>query len=333
MPTRIYKTPFAATGDKEALATADQPDGKVSLQAGWTPDYELPNDNANYRPVGRAEMNGVFNELTEALGEMQLNGFAKWQSIDGGWPLGAMVSHNGVVYQSVDGNNTTEPGTASVAWVAQLSKGAMKFLANGSFTVPAGITRVWVSGCGGGGGGGGGGASTSTTTGVAGGGGGSGDFVIDHEIAVTPGQTLTIQVGGAGLGGGAGTGSVKAGDGTSGGTSSVAGLIALPGGGGGKGGASSVSAGLSEGGSGFPAGGRAAPHSASPLVYSLGGMGASGPFGGAGAAGSSSAGAPSSGSQSYGHGVGGGGGGAQVTANGNGTAGGNGSPGLIVLEW
>ena len=117
MATRIYKTPFAATGDKEALATADQPDGKVSLQAGWTPDYELPNDNANYRPVGRAEMNGIFNELTAALGEIQLNGFAKWQAIDGGWPTGAQVNHGGQVYRSLIDSNLTEPGAAGANWV------------------------------------------------------------------------------------------------------------------------------------------------------------------------------------------------------------------------
>lgn len=117
MATRIYKTPFAATGDKEALATADQPDGKVSLQAGWTPDYELPNDNANYRPVGRAEMNGLLNELTLALGEMQLNGFARWQSVDGGWPLNGQVLHNGIAYRSTADANLTEPGATGATWV------------------------------------------------------------------------------------------------------------------------------------------------------------------------------------------------------------------------
>lgn len=116
MATRIYKTPFAATGDKEVLATADQPDGKVSLQAGWTPDYELPNDNANYRPVGRAEMNGILSEVTEGLGEVQLNGFAKWQSIDGGWPLGAQVSVGGDVYRSSVSGNTSDPGTGGAGW-------------------------------------------------------------------------------------------------------------------------------------------------------------------------------------------------------------------------
>lgn len=117
MATRIYRTPFAATGDKEALATVDQPDGKVSLQTGWTPDYELPNENANYRPVGRAEMNGVFNELTAALGEMQLNGFAQWQAIDSGWPAGAQVSHEGLTYRSLIDSNLTVPGAVGANWV------------------------------------------------------------------------------------------------------------------------------------------------------------------------------------------------------------------------
>ncbi|QKQ46834.1 gp53-like domain-containing protein [Achromobacter denitrificans] len=134
MATRIYKTPFAATGDKEALATADQPDGKVSLQAGWTPDYELPNNNANYRPVGRAEMNGVLNELTAALGELQLTGFAKWQVVDGGWPLGALVKHGSATYSSLIGNNSDEPGNGSGTWVPVLT--------NDASTTVAGILRL-----------------------------------------------------------------------------------------------------------------------------------------------------------------------------------------------
>lgn len=134
MATRIYKTPFAATGDKEALATADQPDGKVSLQAGWTPDYELPNDNANYRPVGRSEMNGILNEVTEGLGEIQLNGFAKWQAVDGGWPLGAIVKHNGAAYYSLIDNNGIEPSIGSVDWVPVLT--------NNATTTVAGILRL-----------------------------------------------------------------------------------------------------------------------------------------------------------------------------------------------
>ncbi|EHK66007.1 hypothetical protein [Achromobacter arsenitoxydans] len=121
MATRIYKTPFAATGDKEALATADQPDGKVSLQSGWTPDYELPGDNPNYRPVGRQEMNGIVGEVTEGLGEVQLYGFAKWQAIDGGWPLGANVIRNETVYRSLIANNVSDPASGDPSWAEAMA--------------------------------------------------------------------------------------------------------------------------------------------------------------------------------------------------------------------
>jgi len=117
MATRIFEIPFAATGDREALATLDQPDGKVSLQAGWTPDYELPNDHDSYRPVGRKEMNGVFNEVTAAVGEMQLAGFSRWQALDGGWPFGAYVVYAGLTYRSLVENNVEMPGPDAVNWV------------------------------------------------------------------------------------------------------------------------------------------------------------------------------------------------------------------------
>ncbi|PWF25069.1 hypothetical protein [Corticimicrobacter populi] len=118
MATRIYKTPFAATGDKESLATADQPDGKVSLQAGWTPDYELPNDNPAYRPVGRMEMNGILSEITESLGEVQQYGYAVWRQIVGGWAKNARVFYNGGVFVSSVDANETEPGAAGSMWMS-----------------------------------------------------------------------------------------------------------------------------------------------------------------------------------------------------------------------
>ncbi|MFD4837644.1 hypothetical protein ACFWP0_09055 [Achromobacter sp. NPDC058515] len=230
MATRIYKTPFAATGDKEALATADQPDGKVSLQAGWTPDYELPNDNPNYRPVGRAEMNGVINELTLALGEMQLHGFAKWQTIDGGWPLAAYVSHNGVVYRSTADSNTVEPAPGISAWSPLPTRSGAAMLASYatagtfSFTVPAGVYRILAEGWGGGGGGGAGGGLSS------GNGAGSGAYGLKW-IDVTPGQVISIVVGAAGAAGpSAGIG------GGAGGASSVGAFMSIPGGAGGAGG-------------------------------------------------------------------------------------------------
>lgn len=142
MATRIYKTPFAATGDKEPLATADQPDGKVSLQAGWTPDYELANDNANYRPVGRAEMNGILSEITEGLGEIQLRGFALWQSIDGGWPKGAHVMVGHTVYRSNVDNNISNPAAGGPDWAATASAGVIGTASNVRCSVTAASASV-----------------------------------------------------------------------------------------------------------------------------------------------------------------------------------------------
>lgn len=116
--TRIFKTAFAATGDREALADTDQPDGKVSLPSGWTPDYELGDTDPNYRPVGREEMNGALFEITESLGEIQQYGFAPWRAITGGWPLNARtVFTDGVIYKSTVAANTSTPGSSST-WVA-----------------------------------------------------------------------------------------------------------------------------------------------------------------------------------------------------------------------
>ncbi|USP46966.1 hypothetical protein [Alcaligenes faecalis] len=228
MATRIYKTPFAATGDKEVLATADQPDGKVSLQAGWTPDYELPNDNANYRPVGRAEMNGIFNELTVALGEMQLNGFAKWQSIDGGWPQNAHVLHNGVAYRSTADTNVSEPGAAGASWVEAasgrlLSVRVFSTVGTTTYTPTPGTTSIVVEAQGGGGAGGGAQSSTVGTSSVCPG-GNAGSYGKSRIVSGFSGATVTVGAGGVGALGASGG---------NGGTSSFGALVSAPGGQGG----------------------------------------------------------------------------------------------------
>lgn len=78
-----------------------------------------------------------------------------------------------------------------------------------SFIIPPKIETIYVSAVGGGAGGGGGGgackySSTVQNAGAGGGGGGRGSQVLDQEIIVTPGETLTIIVGDKGLGGIAG---------------------------------------------------------------------------------------------------------------------------------
>lgn len=104
---KIYKQPFAHDGDAIAIPDASQPDGKMSSADGWTPDYQLPKTDPNYKPVGRQEMNGVFKEITESLGEIQQFGFAKWQPMQ--WPQGARVVEGGVVYRALTQTSQQPP--------------------------------------------------------------------------------------------------------------------------------------------------------------------------------------------------------------------------------
>lgn len=59
-----------------------------------------------------------------------------------------------------------------------------EFLSSGTFTVPAGVTAVWVTMCGGGGSGG----AQYGSSGA--GGGGAGAYCIQRPVSVTPGQAL-----------------------------------------------------------------------------------------------------------------------------------------------
>lgn len=96
--TRIYRQPFAHNGAKQAIPESSDPQGFVSIEDGFTTDYELPDTDPNYKPIERSEFNGLVNEITEALGEVQQFGYAKWQA--GTWPQGSRVLHAGVVYRA-----------------------------------------------------------------------------------------------------------------------------------------------------------------------------------------------------------------------------------------
>lgn len=153
--TRIYKVPFATTSDKrETLATTEQPDGKVSLTTGWTSVYELENDNPSYKPVGRGEMNGILGEITEGIGELQLQGgVIRWRAIDGGFNKGAIVygADMQTMWQSTIDSNTTDPDSVGTKGWSKIvdSAGLVKFMSDrfafvypngGSEASPANIT-------------------------------------------------------------------------------------------------------------------------------------------------------------------------------------------------
>lgn len=105
---KIYKQPFAHDGDTIAIPDASQPDGKMSSADGWTPDYQLPKTDPNYKPVGRQEMNGVFKEVTEALGQVQVQGAASWSPDGAPYPVNAQVYRNGKQWLALR-PNSVEP--------------------------------------------------------------------------------------------------------------------------------------------------------------------------------------------------------------------------------
>jgi len=193
------------------------------------------------------------------------------------------------------------------------TKGVERFTSNGSFTVPAGVSTIYVSGCAGGGGGGGSMNATSSVSGGSGG-GGAGASTVRQAFSVTPGQSISITIGGAGSGG-------VQGNGTAGGNTVVGSLVTLPGGGGGVGGGAGTNSSGGIGGSGYPNGshGNDVNSGASSIGTGNGGAGASCPFGGGGGAGRSGTNGGLVGNAAYGFGSGGGGG--------------AGAPGFVIIEW
>jgi hypothetical protein len=80
---------------------------------------------------------------------------------------------------------------------------SLTFLNSGSFTIPAGVTTLFLYGFGGGGGGAGGcrGSTSGLNFHSPGGGGGGGAMASYFPVIVIPGQVATITIGGGGTGG------------------------------------------------------------------------------------------------------------------------------------
>lgn len=206
------------------------------------------------------------------------------------------------------------------------------FTTNGTFKIPDGVDHIYISACGGGGGGAGNGASSGSF-----GGGGGASAIFNKLFKVSPGASYAITIG---LGGSPGI------PGTSGGSTIVAGLATLTGGAGGG-----TNAGGNAGGSGGGRGGNGRQIPGDAGIVGGGGSGGENGGGGGGSLGSGGGGgaetsltsSPGSlpfvkpyssgatGNTRYGGsgGFGAGGGGGAYT---NGI-GGQGGPGVVIIEW
>lgn len=122
--TKIFKTPFAETGDKISPPDAVQPDGSVSYAVGYGFDYQRDTSLDGGVPVDplakvfpREQHNGILNDITTAIGEIQANGLTIWQSIGGPYPINALVRHSGSNWRSTVANNATTPGALGASWI------------------------------------------------------------------------------------------------------------------------------------------------------------------------------------------------------------------------
>lgn len=112
MPAKKFIIPFATTGDKTSVPNSLQPDGSVSFTQGFGPDYELDKavDPVNAKDVPRDQMNQLFFDVTDAVGEQQLYGFALWSLDRAPYPVNARVYHSDKLWRSTVINNSGEPG-------------------------------------------------------------------------------------------------------------------------------------------------------------------------------------------------------------------------------
>jgi hypothetical protein len=216
---------------------------------------------------------------------------------------GASVVLNGGIgkqyYLASDGTNYFVFETSN-SYI--IPRNTVVFTSSGTWTVPQGVTKILVSGCGGGAGGGGSYYSSSTNY-WGGVGGCAGQSTIKQSISVTPGHTLSITIGAGGSGGASGNNYGSVGGNTTivDSTSSTT-LLSLT------------------GGNNYYSFGQG-----SNVSYAgWSGCGESGPFG----QGAFSA-YNTTGNNAIGYGSGGGGAGTGSAS----YAGGAGAPGIIIIEW
>ncbi len=202
--------------------------------------------------------------------------------------------------------------------------GVQIFTSSGTFTAPAGITKVYLTSSAGGGGGGGAGSNSSSHAG----GGASGQYVINYPYTVVAGNSYTVTIGALGAGGDA-----TPSNGSNGGNTSFDSLILLGGNGGALGNSTNGAGGAALTPSSTRIGGILGFSNAGQVGSSAGGGG--GGFtlfsaGGDGGVTAGSGGTPTSTAPSANTGAGGGG---AVGLGGGNVAGSNGGSGICIVQY
>ena len=116
---KFFSIPFAETGDKISPPNPTQADGTVSYAQGFGFDYQRNTDGTDplAKVFPREQFNGIVNDITGAIGEIQLNGLPIWQDLTPKtpYPVGAMVRYANKNWVSLVANNTVTPAEG-VSW-------------------------------------------------------------------------------------------------------------------------------------------------------------------------------------------------------------------------
>lgn len=127
--TKIFNTPFAQDGDKVSPPDAVQADGSVSYPQGYGFDYQrdtsLDSGGEPADPLAkvfpREQHNGILNDITTAIGEVQKNGFSIWQASAAPYPINAVVRYGDKTWRSQVASNTVTPDENS-SWTETSGK-------------------------------------------------------------------------------------------------------------------------------------------------------------------------------------------------------------------
>lgn len=296
----------------------------TKVRTGWIVEIP-PHEQANWVENRQDRFNAHINQ----------HGIPLWDSAtEYQASLSYTKGSNGTVYRAIRTNSNVNPVTDTTgAWSQAFNptgtSGLQRFVADGTFTVPAGKTTVYLTGCAAGGGGGGGAGRSASGSG-GGGGGGAGAIAFKIPVSVTPGQVIPVTIGQAGAGGRGGSEPDDGALGGTGGNTSFGSLLTLVGGTGGRGGGTLPPSG---GGGGVPGGGWGSDGIPSGKAGD-GGQGGSGAFGTAGGAGRGRSSTGSAGpSVAAGYGTGGAGGGGGYGSSATGSSALPGRSGLLIVEW
>ncbi|ENY9321996.1 tail fiber protein [Salmonella enterica] len=309
------------------------PDGTLAQKG----IVKLNNATDSTSTTEAATPSAVKAAMDKANAAAPANHIHAWGQITG-VPDGTLTQKGIVKLNSAtDSTSTTEAATPSAVKAAYDKASAAApanhshyqfFTANGTFTVPDGVTQVFVEMLGGGGGGGGGAVTDGGFAGASGGSGGTCGSTNISIVPVTPGGKYAVIVGAGGVGGVAASQSSTA-------PSGIHTLVtSTPGSPGIDGGDSIFVNVTAKGGSGGAGGVISTVSVINPAPSGNGAAGENSSYGTGGSGGSNT-----DGGNAGGYGAGGGGGargkttGSDNTYSGSGFPGGKGSNGFVKISW